>query len=255
MPEADVGGMEVEDEPSHQYPITWCCCVTDGSRWASDMEVWMKERCVTECHPLTFSDACWMFMETKQWMWAQWGGGWCISAEVIAAVGRFHLDWFLWTWHAGSCSLMVKMHSYGWWLWKIVFCSWGFALSSDVIVLFASVVVAMEINRRHYFWSDLRILLKFKWEYYSYMSSNITVLTLGFAVTKFLGHNKYTAGKYSCFRIKVSILQTYHNLSFSTIVFFKEGRVSCIKMLLIKNYQHWCLWNCLFLSLLYINKF
>jgi len=28
----DVGGMAVEVEPSHQYPITCCCCVTDGSR-------------------------------------------------------------------------------------------------------------------------------------------------------------------------------------------------------------------------------
>ena len=32
--EADVGGTAVEDEPSHQYPTTRCCCVTDGSRGA-----------------------------------------------------------------------------------------------------------------------------------------------------------------------------------------------------------------------------
>ena len=30
--EADVGDMAVEIEPSHQYPIPLCCCVTDGSR-------------------------------------------------------------------------------------------------------------------------------------------------------------------------------------------------------------------------------
>jgi len=30
--EAGVGGMAVEFEPSHQYSITFCCCVTDGSR-------------------------------------------------------------------------------------------------------------------------------------------------------------------------------------------------------------------------------
>ena len=29
---------------------------------------------------MTLIDACWMFMETKQWMLAQWGGGWRISA-------------------------------------------------------------------------------------------------------------------------------------------------------------------------------
>jgi len=48
--EADVGGMAVEAEPFHQYPITFCCCVTDGSRgtvWQmeSDMEVHMKQVC------------------------------------------------------------------------------------------------------------------------------------------------------------------------------------------------------------------
>ena len=43
--EMDVGGRAVEAEPSHQYFISFCCCVTDGSRgaqsdrMASDMEV------------------------------------------------------------------------------------------------------------------------------------------------------------------------------------------------------------------------
>jgi len=32
--EVDVGGMAVKIEPSHQYPITFCFCVTDGSRGA-----------------------------------------------------------------------------------------------------------------------------------------------------------------------------------------------------------------------------
>ena len=32
--EADGGGMAVEVEFSHQYSITCCCCVTDGSRGA-----------------------------------------------------------------------------------------------------------------------------------------------------------------------------------------------------------------------------
>jgi len=29
-----VGGMAVEAEPSHQYSITFCCHVTDGSKGA-----------------------------------------------------------------------------------------------------------------------------------------------------------------------------------------------------------------------------
>jgi len=34
MLEADIGGMAVEAEPSQQYSILLCCCVTDGSRGA-----------------------------------------------------------------------------------------------------------------------------------------------------------------------------------------------------------------------------
>jgi len=43
--EADGGGMAVEVEPSHQYSVTFWRYVTDGSRGASDMEVYMKQRC------------------------------------------------------------------------------------------------------------------------------------------------------------------------------------------------------------------
>jgi len=106
--------------------------------------------------PLTFIDACWMFMETKHWMWAQWGSGWCVSAVVTVG----HLHWYRLSWarHAGSCSLLVKIHSYWWWLcWKMVFCTREFALPDSVIALFVSVVVSLEINRRHFFWSYLHI--------------------------------------------------------------------------------------------------
>ena len=55
--DADGGGMAVEVETSHQYFITWFCHVTYGSRgaqsdkMASDVEVQMKQRCVTEIPP------------------------------------------------------------------------------------------------------------------------------------------------------------------------------------------------------------
>ena len=40
--------------------------------------------------------------------------------------------------------------------WKTVFGSWEFALSSNVIVMiFVAVVISIEINRRHYFCTDL----------------------------------------------------------------------------------------------------
>jgi len=55
------------------------------------MEVCMKWWCVNEFlqiekkwHPLTFINACWMFIETTQWMWAHPHHGWWVSAEAIA---------------------------------------------------------------------------------------------------------------------------------------------------------------------------
>ena len=48
--EADVGGMTMEVEPSHQYFTTFCCHVIDeaSDRLASDMEVHMKPKCEAE---------------------------------------------------------------------------------------------------------------------------------------------------------------------------------------------------------------
>ena len=58
--------------------------------------------------------------------------------------------------------IIGKMQSSWWCLcWKIMSCCWAFALSHSVIVLFASVVVSMEISRRHIFQSNLRIYILF----------------------------------------------------------------------------------------------
>ena len=48
MSEADVGDMLVEVEPSRQYSVKFCCRATDDSRGASDIEVCMKQRSITE---------------------------------------------------------------------------------------------------------------------------------------------------------------------------------------------------------------
>lgn len=83
-------------------------------------------------------------------------GGRCVSA--VATVGLLH--WFrcLWARHAGSCSSVAKMHSYWWWeCWKTVFCSWAYALSNSVVVLFVFVIISVDINRRHYFQRDLHM--------------------------------------------------------------------------------------------------
>ena len=61
------------------------------NRTVTDKEVCMKQRCVTEflhvqktLHPLTFFDACWILVETRQWMLAKQSSEWCISAVVTA---------------------------------------------------------------------------------------------------------------------------------------------------------------------------
>jgi len=41
--------------------------------------------------------------------------------------------------------------------------SYEFPLTNGVIALFTSVVVSMEINRRHYFWSNLYMWLESQW--------------------------------------------------------------------------------------------
>ena len=139
--EEDVGSIAVEVESSCYFSFTCCCCVTDGSRgvvwqngvWhGSEYKAkrchWIPSSLWKRWHPLIFIDTCQTFMELSQWMWAQWGSGWCISAVVTARLGHLHWCRLLWVWYAGSCSLLVKMHS--WWCdcWKRVFCSWEFAL-------------------------------------------------------------------------------------------------------------------------------
>ena len=128
-----------------RWECTWIKAVSLNS------SVWKK------WHPVTFSKHWWAFLDTSQWMWAQWGGGWCVSAVVTTTLG--HLRWYrlLRVQHEGSCLLLAKMHSWWWWLcWETVFCRWEFALSNSVAVLFA--VISTEINRRHYFWSSLYLL-------------------------------------------------------------------------------------------------
>ena len=46
--EADVGGMAVEVEPSHQYSITFCCHVVVAAEVESEMEEPVKQRSVIE---------------------------------------------------------------------------------------------------------------------------------------------------------------------------------------------------------------
>ena len=70
-----------------KWHLTWKCQQSKGLSLNSSMQ--------KKWHPLTFVNVCWIFMETKQWMWAQWGSGWCVSA-VTTTVGHLHWCRFWW---------------------------------------------------------------------------------------------------------------------------------------------------------------
>jgi len=63
-----------------QQKANWQNGVWHGSVNEAKVCHWIP--CRKKWHPLTFINASWMFLETKQWMWAQWGGGCCVSAVV-----------------------------------------------------------------------------------------------------------------------------------------------------------------------------
>ena len=42
-------------------------------------------------HPLTFINICWTFLENKQYMWALWSGGRCVSAVATAIWSTSHV--------------------------------------------------------------------------------------------------------------------------------------------------------------------
>jgi len=77
----------IQVEASHQFHYI----LLPWDRWQSDKmvsvkEVYMKQRCVIEFLPAEKNCTHWHssslaehFMETKQWVWTQWGNGWCFS--------------------------------------------------------------------------------------------------------------------------------------------------------------------------------
>ena len=54
-------------------------CLTWEGIWSQDVS--LNSSMCKKMSSLAFVNACWMFMETKQWMWAQWGSGWCFSSS------------------------------------------------------------------------------------------------------------------------------------------------------------------------------
>ena len=128
-------------------PTEWC--LTWECIWSKGVE--LNFSMWKDLQPLTFTDACWMFMDTKQWIWAQWGGGWWNAVEQwITSIGTDIYEhstqtlvhrWWKCTATGGDC---LKNSS------------WEFALSNSVIVFLEYVVTSMGINGRCYFWCDQR---------------------------------------------------------------------------------------------------
>jgi len=163
-------GMAVEAEP---FPPIFHYMLLLSDRWKQRGSltkwclawkcVWNKDVELNSCvwkklHTLTLISIWWMFMKTKEWMQAQWGYEWCVSAVTTVMWKMSH---FLGSHIQLSPHVMkqVLISSSALIFWKIVFFSWGFALSNSVIMLFVALVDWVEINRRHYFWSNLNILL------------------------------------------------------------------------------------------------
>ena len=131
-----------------------------------------EAQCVKRCLPWrcvwTKGMALNFFMRTQWHSWllnvygnqtGQQGSGWCISAGEKP---RSRLPCkFLWACHTDSCSSLVKMHGWWWWLcWKTVLCSWEFAQLNSIIVLFVCCSFH-KTNRRHYFQSDWHMICQF----------------------------------------------------------------------------------------------
>lgn len=107
-------------------------------------------------NPLTFTNACWKFVETQQWMWAQQGSEWCASAVAIATVAPPLMRIFT----SAACRLLFVTGKNAQLMvvelcWKSLFCSWEFALSVSVTMLFLPAVVSLKINWRHCLWSNI----------------------------------------------------------------------------------------------------
>ena len=168
--EVDGGGMTVDTAPSHQYSITFSFCVTSGSRGAVwQIGLWhggTYEAKVCKLIPpcgkkIALIDIHWCLLSIygDQTVDVSTVGQWVVlfSNEDSNMKYKSHSGWlckFLQAQNAGSCLLLVKMHSY-WWrqCWKILFCSWEFPLLSSVVVVF--VLISVEINRRPYCQSNL----------------------------------------------------------------------------------------------------
>jgi len=115
--EADGGGAVVEAEPSHQYSVTFCCYVTDGSRraiWQNgvwpgnvyEVKVWnwipLCRKNGTRWHSLMLAECFWRPNSRR---------------EHSEAVGGVFQQWQ--QWHERQAMFWMVMHSCQTMIWSI----------------------------------------------------------------------------------------------------------------------------------------
>ena len=167
MSEADVGEMSVEADHSWKYSITFCCRVTDGSRglvWQNG--TWHEsahEAKVCNWIPPCRKICTLQHLSTlDEFLWRPNGGCEHRQAEGVAFQQCLHSSgspllvqicintaWRL-SFVAGKKAKLIMLTM----LKKYCFVAENL-LYPSVILFFAVVVVSVEINRRHYFQSDL----------------------------------------------------------------------------------------------------
>ena len=140
-------------------------------KMVSDIEVCMKQRCGIKFLCVERNGSHWHastlavhLLETKQGMWAQWDGGCCISAVVrtmwkISHILDSHADFYEHSMQVLFHRWLKCMVSVGDFVEKWYFVVGEFALSHSIIVSLYLLVVSIEINRIHYFQSDLHTFL------------------------------------------------------------------------------------------------
>ena len=82
-------------------------CTWSKGMWGTEF-LYAENMAPTDIHQHLLNTA-------EQWMWAQWGGGWCISVVTTVTVGQLCCCRLLRACHVGSCSSLAKMNGVHFW--------------------------------------------------------------------------------------------------------------------------------------------
>ena len=120
--------------PLHFFAAWQMAAEWQSDKMVPDMDVHMKQRCVIEFlhekkkwQPLTFTGTYWTFMETKQWMWAQWVGSGAFQ-QSRQWYERQAMFWTAMQIFVSTASRILVITGKNaqilvWLCWKIMFCA------------------------------------------------------------------------------------------------------------------------------------